>query len=194
MATEVQPNTTSTSGKEDDEPKQKRSKTDLVDRVNKLEEASRDSVTELKEKVRMLALQSNPSDALMLLTVEELARTARRTSHADADTFEELSRQALKHQASINISSLILSVVGSKASDVVVKALAKCVKEKQIESKISDRKLANNAVTKETSSPLANLYSQMPGPFMMPSPGMFPMSGYGPYGYQRSSRGMARNA
>ena len=99
METEVQPNTTSTSGKEDDEPKQKRSKTVLVDRVNKLEEVSRDLVTELKEKVRMLALQSSPSGALMLLTVEELAQTARRTSHADM--FEELSRQALKHQFSI---------------------------------------------------------------------------------------------
>ena len=98
METEVQPNTTSTSGKEDHEPKQKRSKIDLFDRINKLEEASRDSVTELKEKVRMLALQSTPSGALMLLTVEELAQTARRTCHADM--FEELSRQALKHQSS----------------------------------------------------------------------------------------------
>ena len=196
MEAEAQPSTSSasTSEREEEEPKHKRAKIDLVDRVNRLEEASRDAVTELKEKVRMLALQSNPSDALMLLTVEELAQTARRTSHADADMFEELSRQALKHQSSINISSLILSVVGSKASDVVVKALAKCVKEKQIESKINDKNSVNNGVAKETSSRLANLYPPMPGPVMMSSPGMFPMATYGSYGYQRPSRGMARNA
>ena len=63
----------------------------MLERLNKLEESSRDTVGGLRDKVRMLALQANPSDALLLLTIEELARTSRKLDSTEADTYEELS-------------------------------------------------------------------------------------------------------
>lgn len=62
--------------------------------------------------------------------MEELAAKARSLGHEDAETFEELARQATRNQGRINIMSLALTVLGGKASDIITKALSKCMKEK----------------------------------------------------------------
>ena len=150
---------------------------ELLKRIAKLEQ-DQDSVESMKDKVRGLALQANPNEALLLLAIEDLARIARRKEHPDADTFEELARQAIKHQANINIASLALGVVGGKAVDVVVKVLNKCVKEKQIEKEISVQH--ENEEKKETNkeqSPMYNLYPPFPFHQMWQGPG---------YGYNNS--------
>ena len=82
----------STTVSEPSEKKQKHSPSDdVLERLNKLEESSRETVGGLRDKVRMLASQANPSDALLLLTIEELARTSRKLDSTEADTYEELS-------------------------------------------------------------------------------------------------------
>lgn len=65
--------------------------------------------------------------------MEELATKARSLGHEDAETFEELARQATRNQGRINIMSLALTVLGGKASDIITKALSKCMKEKDQE-------------------------------------------------------------
>ena len=150
-------------------------------------EQNQDSVESLKEKVRGLALQVTPNEPLLLLALEDLARVARRKDHCDADTYEELSRQAVKHQQSINIASLALGVVGGKAVDVVVKVLNKCVKEKQIENKINSKEQESKKEDQSDRSPIGNLYPNFQMPPMWPGPSY----GYGfgnPF-YQPRGRG-----
>lgn len=67
-------------------------------------------VENVKEKVRSLALQTKPSVPLILVTLDELARTARRKGHSEAYMYEELSRQVNLHQEKIDIQSFSLSV------------------------------------------------------------------------------------
>ena len=100
-----------------------------------LERRKDDNIKDLKEQVRNLAMQANPSEPLMLLSLDELAKKARRQNDEESETFEELARQAQRHQGNINISTLILNVLGGKASDLVEKAMAKCLKEKEAEQK-----------------------------------------------------------
>ena len=78
---------------------------ELLKRIARLEQ-DQDSAESLKDKVRGFALQANPNEALLLLAIEDLAKTARRKEHSDAETFEELARQAVKHQNNINIACL----------------------------------------------------------------------------------------
>ena len=54
-------------------------------------EQGQDSVESFNDKVRGLALQSNPNEALVLLAIEDLAKISRRRDHLDADTYEELA-------------------------------------------------------------------------------------------------------
>lgn len=84
----------------------------------------------MKEKVRSLALQTKPSVPLILVTLDELARTARRKGHSEASMYEELSRQANLNQEKIDIQSFCLNVLGGNASDIVGKALSKAIKIK----------------------------------------------------------------
>ena len=117
----------------------------------------------IKEKVRLLALQNNQSEALILLSLDELAKTARSAQVEEADIYEELYRQASRNQGQINLVNLVLSVMGGKASDVVAKALSKCRKEQE------DSKELANKTEKQANSPLQNLYQPpFPQPFMMP--------------------------
>lgn len=67
--------------------------------------------------------------SLIFLTVEDMAKVTRKVSHEDAETFEDLSRQATRYQAKLNISSLFLSKLGGKAADAISKAVAKSLKE-----------------------------------------------------------------
>ena len=59
----------------------------LEQRISSLEKVAKVELNELKEKVRTLCLQEDPSNALILLTLEELAKTARRGNHEDAEVF-----------------------------------------------------------------------------------------------------------
>ena len=59
-----------------------------------LENKSDDAITQLKDKVRSLCLQNDPSEPSILLTLGELARVSRRQGHVDAELYEELARQA----------------------------------------------------------------------------------------------------
>ena len=79
---------------------------DVLDRLIKVEKYIQDTVSQLKENVRMLATYSNLNYALLLLTLEEFARTVRRQKCPEADTYMEVSRRSHKHQGSINLSSL----------------------------------------------------------------------------------------
>lgn len=72
---------------------------DLEDRVASLEKVAKvEKLKELKEKVRTLCLQKDPSDSLILLTLEELAKCARKLGDDESETFEKLARQANRHQ------------------------------------------------------------------------------------------------
>ena len=142
-----------------------------------LERRKDDNIKDLKEQVRNLAMQANPSEPLMLLK-------ARRQNDEESETFEELARQAQRNQGTINISTLILNVLGGKASDLVGKAMAKCLKEKEAEQKIASNK-ANHNEKVETSSPLANAYPPAPymPSYMMPQmPNGWQHSGMFPFG------------
>lgn len=85
--------------------------------------------------------------------MEELAAKARSLGHEDAETFEELARQATRNQGRINIMSLALTVLGGKASDIITKALSKCMKEKDQEKEEAPQNKRH-----EWQSPLSSLY------------------------------------
>lgn len=141
-------------------------------------------VEKIKEKVRLLVLQNDPSEALILLALDELAKTARSARIEDADIYEELYRQASRNQGKINLVTLVLSVMGGKASDVVGKALIKSKKEKEDVKESAKEE-------KQPSSPLNNLYpmSSFPNmPFMMPYQPQY-MFGPGYQGYRPRQRG-----
>ncbi|KAK3107263.1 hypothetical protein FSP39_010584 [Pinctada imbricata] len=165
---------------EEDRPsssKKRKSSDDLEKKITMLEEGQ-DSVESLKEKMRMLCLQANPNDALILLALDDLARAARKKQHSEMDTYGELVRQAHKHQHAVNIASLALGVVGGKAVDVVVKVLNKCVKEKQVESKLNSNSQETEAKKNENlnyNSPMFNAYPNYP----MPPMPMWQTPGYG---------------
>ena len=91
---------------------------------------STDPVKKLGDKVRFLALQKNPSEQLVLLTLNELADSARGINHADADMYQELARQANLNQGTFNVPAFILNVLGGKASDLIIKTLSTSFKEK----------------------------------------------------------------
>ena len=65
---------------------------------------SDDAITQLKDKVRSLCLQNDPSEPLILLTLEELARVSRRQGHADAELYEELTRQAKVQRGQLDLA------------------------------------------------------------------------------------------
>ncbi|XP_063404459.1 uncharacterized protein LOC134687929 [Mytilus trossulus] len=118
----------------------KRKRDDLEDMIASLESTTKEEVVKnLKDLVRTLCLQNNPSDSLILLTLEELAKAARRVNHDNADTFEELKREANRHQLKLYFSSLCLSVMGGKVADAITKAVSKYLKEKQPEKKTTPK-------------------------------------------------------
>lgn len=137
-------------------------------------EATKNDLEEIKHKVRLLATQNKPSEALILLTLDELAKKAQAIDHEDADMFDELARQAARNQGKVNIVSLALNVLGGKASDLVSKALSKCMKE-------SDEKKETPPINKqEMTSPLSNIYP----PFNQQAYMQPPFVPYAPMPYQ----------
>lgn len=149
----------------------------LEKRLKLLEKSSKDQVDDLKGKVRCVCLQENPSVSLILLTVEDMAKVTRKVSHEDAETFEDLSRQATRYQAKLNISSLCLSVLGGKAADAISKAVS--LKENNDvgnESKIGVKKEGGSMFKRDEVplSPLSNLYPyQTAGMMYSSAPGFF---------------------
>ena len=80
-------------------------------------------------------MQKNPSEQLVLLTLDELAEAGRNIGHEDADMYIELARQASLNQGKFPIASFVLSVLGVKASDLITKALTKSLKDKSCDKK-----------------------------------------------------------
>ncbi|CAG2224941.1 unnamed protein product [Mytilus edulis] len=150
----------------------KRKRDDLEDRIANLENTTK-------------RRSYNPSDSLILLTLEELAKAARRVNHDDADTFEELTRQANRHQLKLDISSLCLSVLGGKVADAITKAVSKCLKEKQPEK---------DTTPKPEDSPLHNLYPPYQAPCMYPYNAMPYLQPPYPGGFNNNYRGRPRNS
>ena len=144
-----------------------------------LEKKSDDAIIQLKDKVRSLCLQNDPSEPLILLTLEELARVSRRQGHADAELYEELARQAKVQQGQLDLAHFCLTTLSGKAGDVITKALSKCLKKQ----KKTDKSINNPVSDTDTRVPvshLANLYHQLPStgyqyPSHIPS---------APYGFQ----------
>lgn len=66
----------------------------------------------IKQKVRLLANHNDPSEALILLALDELAKTSRSCRIDDSDMYEELYRQASRNHRKINLVILLLSVIG----------------------------------------------------------------------------------
>ena len=138
---------------------------DVASRLARLESAvksSTESTEGAKAKVRALALQTQPNEALILLNLDHLARVARKQGHHDAEMFDELARQASHHQGRIDMANLVLSVLGGRASDAISKALAKCMKEKPEEQKQPMQGVVG------MTSPLHNLYQPPLQPAMSP--------------------------
>lgn len=137
-----------------------------------LEKTSKgEMVQELKEKVRTLCLQDDPSNALILLTLDELSKAARKLNHEEADMFEELYRQANRYQSKLQISNLCWSVLGGKVADAISKAISKCLKDKP-ETK-AESKNEYVETQKRPESPLNGLYPCQPSLYPM-MPGMYP--------------------
>lgn len=82
--------------REDAAPEPKRAKVTLPTATTT--QATEKEIEAIKEKVRLLANQNSPSEALILLALDELAKTARAVKVEDADIFEELYRQASRNQ------------------------------------------------------------------------------------------------
>ena len=97
----------------------------LESRISSLEKKSDDRVTQLKDQVRSLCLQTAPSEPLILLTLEELSRVSRRQGHVDVEIYKELARQAKVNQGKVDMATLCLTALSGKAGDVISKALTK---------------------------------------------------------------------
>ena len=128
-----------------------------------------------------LCPQQEPSIFLILLTLEELAKHARKADAEYAEVYEEIARQAIKQQTKVDVTSLCLSLLGGRAPDAISKAISKCLKEK-VESRNGDNcsKPEKNAPNPEN-SPLHNLYPFMyQMGFQLPFAANFPQpQGYG---------------
>ena len=113
--------------------KQKIAKDDesLESRISSLEKKSEDTVTQLKDQMRSLCLQTAPSEPLILLTFEELSRVSRRKGHVDVALYEELARQAKVNQGKVELATLCLTALSGNAGDVITKALTKCLKKQK---------------------------------------------------------------
>ena len=98
----------------------------MESRISSLEKISDGTVTQLKDQVRSLCLQTAQSEPLILLTLEELSRVSRRQGHVDVEIYEELARQAKVNQGKEDMTTLCLTALSGKAGDVITKALTKC--------------------------------------------------------------------
>ena len=110
----------------------------------------------------------NPSEQLVLLTLDELAEAARNIGHEDADMYIELARQASLNQGKFPIASFVPSVLGGKASDLITKALTKSLKDKS-------RNKKEETTTKQPDAPKQSVPFMPPGQGYMYPPWMYQM-------------------
>ena len=148
----------------------------LEQRVLSLEKKTDDAISRLKDQVRSLCLQHDPSEALILLTLDELARVSKRQGHADWEIHDELARHAKIQQGQLDLAHFCLMALSGKAGDIITKALSKCKKQKKAEAKAKNP--MTETETRATMSPLTNLYPPLPATgYQYPSP--FPTTSFG---------------
>ncbi|XP_033730384.1 uncharacterized protein LOC117319740 [Pecten maximus] len=161
-----------------DEPPNKRSKSwsgSLEARIAFLESSTSPKVSDIKERVRILCLQPEPSNSLILLTLEELAKAARSANHEESGLYEELLRQVHRLQSKVCLPKLCLSVLGGNESEKISKAIAKCMKDVIDTAKESKKEAPLVGKTQTTLSPLDNLYVTLPLPGADLAPMPFPL-------------------
>lgn len=180
---------------------------DVERRLLVLEKLEKEDVLKVKERVKALAAQQDPSESLILITLDELARLSRKLGDKDMEMFEELYRQCGRLQGKVNIANLCLTVLGGQGADLVSKAVNKCIKEGcNLGSKGEGVKAKGEGEpdqgSRYSNSPLAGLYPMYSTPFFS-APGFQqypfqPFHNFGAYGKPRAykaSGGMGkRNA
>lgn len=140
----------------------------------------KDKVKEMKDLLRSSATQQEPSDQLILWNIDRLVKVAKKYDHEDADIYEELARQANRYQGRVDMASLCLTVLGGNSSDIITKALSKCLRGNKNESTDVQSGKGECSGTKSSEicksvaeSPLNNLY----GSHLLPFGGL----GYSPF-------------
>lgn len=169
-----------------------------------LEKLEKEDVSKVKERVKALAAQEDPSEPLLLITLDELSRITRKLGNKDMIVYEELYRQCGRLQGKVNIANLCLTVLGGQRADLVSKAVNKCIKEGQnfgskCEGVKIRREVEQDQGYKGLSSPLAGLYPMHSTP-LLGAPGFqpyrfHPFSNFGTYTRPRGNRpsgGMGR--
>lgn len=96
--------------REDAAPEPKKAKVSLPTATTT--QATENEIEAIKEKARLLVNQHSPSEALILLSLDELAKTALAAKVDDADIFEELYKQVSRNQGKINLVTVVLRVMG----------------------------------------------------------------------------------
>jgi len=98
-----------------------------------------------------------------LISLEELAGTARRLNDDNAELYEELSRQANVNRTENDVAGFCLNVMGGKPSDLFTKALSKSLKIIDACLDNSNNSNTNRDETREQpQSPIMHLYNTMP--------------------------------
>lgn len=172
---------------------------DMERRLLMLEKLEKEDVSTVKERVKALAAQQDPSEPLILITLDELARLSRKLGDKDMEVYEELYRQCGRLQGKVNIANLCLTVLGGQGADLVSKAVNKCIKEGQnLGSKCEGVKMRGEMEqdqgSKGSNSPLAGLYPMYSTP-LLGAPGFqpypfHPFSNFGTYSRPRGYRPM----
>lgn len=165
-------------------PAKKQKGSDLEERIKQLEKDRTDEVKDLKNKVRSLALQQNPSVPLLLLLLDELAPVAKRAGHSESTLFEELSRHSHLNEKSIDVSSFVLQVLGGRASDVISKALEKATRDSASKSEKAAEPKTQQIVPPQSFLPMGYGYPMQLGGYGPAPYGPAPYGG----GYARGSR------
>ena len=173
---------------------------DVERRLLVLEKLEKEDVAKVKERVKALASQQDPSESLILITLDELARLSRKLGDKDMEMYEELYRQCGRLQGKVNMANLCLTVLGGQGADIVSKAVNKCIKEgynlgPKREGMKAKGEGEQDQGSRGLSSPLAGLYPMYPPPLgFFNAPGyqqypFQPFSNFGLYGKQRPYKG-----
>uniref|UniRef100_A0A8W8M1L9 Uncharacterized protein n=1 Tax=Magallana gigas TaxID=29159 RepID=A0A8W8M1L9_MAGGI len=62
----------------------------LQDSTTEIKGKDGTQIQQVKDKIRVLCTQSKPSEALILISLDELSRLARKVNHEDIDVYKEL--------------------------------------------------------------------------------------------------------
>lgn len=129
-----------------------------------------------------LAAQQDPSQPLILVTLDKLARLSRKLGNKDMEVYEELYRQCGRLQGKVNSEYCKFMSYSSRGqgADLVSKVVNKCIKEGQnLGSKCKGVKMRGEMEqdqdSKGSRSPLAGLYPMYSSP-LLGTPGFQPYS------------------